>query len=214
MMSDPIPADPPPKALPRRLVLGLGNPGPDYAGTRHNVGFAVLDLLVSRHGLAWEEGPESLLAVLPPQAEGLPAVVLAKPLTFMNRSGRALRKLARRLELEAGEQLFVITDDIHLPLGGMRLRASGSTGGHNGLASIEETVGSPDYPRLRFGVDAPTGGGAQLVDFVLAPFSSAEQELLEDSLDRASWAVEDWAGGLPFEELQARYNRRKPQAET
>ena len=64
----------------------------------------------------------------------------------------------------------------------------------------------------RFGVDAPAGGGAQLVDFVLAPFSSAEQELLEDSLDRASWAVEDWAGGLPFEELQARYNRRKPQA--
>jgi len=214
-MVDPIPEDPPLEIRPRRLVLGLGNPGPDYAGTRHNVGFAVLDLLVSRHGLTWESGPESLVATLPP-APGSeePGVVLAKPLTFMNRSGRALRGLARKLKLEGPEQFFVITDDIHLPLGGLRLRASGSTGGHNGLASIEDAAGSRDYPRLRFGVDAPSGGGSELVDFVLDTFSPAEQAVLEDSLDQASFALEDWAHGLPFEELQARYNRRKPQAES
>jgi len=214
-MVDPNPADPPKAILPRRLVLGLGNPGPDYHGTRHNVGFSVLDLLVARHGLTWESGPDSLVATLPAAAgSDSPGIVLAKPLTFMNRSGRALRGLARKLKLEGAEQFFVITDDIHLPLGGLRLRAGGSAGGHNGLASLEEAVGSRDYPRLRFGVDAPQGGGEDLVDFVLSTFSTAEQALLEESLESASWAVEDWASGLPFEELQARYNRRKPQAES
>lgn len=189
-----------------RLLLGLGNPGAEYAGTRHNVGFEALDLLAVRLGLAWSAEGKAL------RAEHVGTrTVLVKPTTYMNRSGIALRQAWFDYGLEEAEQLFVITDDFHLPLGALRLRAAGSPGGHNGLASLEEQLGTDAYPRLRIGVGEP---GKDTVDFVLSRFSAAEQPVVEETLETASWAAEDWTRGASMEDLQARYNRRTPQAGT
>ena len=186
--------------------MGLGNPGTDYAGTRHNVGFEVLDLLAARLGLSWKAEGRALRAEWEAGK-----VVLLKPTTYMNRSGIALRQAWFDYSLEEPDQLFVITDDFHLDLGALRIRASGSPGGHNGLASLEEQLGTDEYPRLRIGVGDP---GSDSVDFVLSRFSAADQADVEETLLTASWAAEDWVKGASVEELQARYNRRKPQADT
>ncbi len=187
-----------------RLVLGLGNPGADYEATRHNVGFDTLDLCATRLGLTWQREQNAMVAEIPDAR-----CALVKPLTYMNRSGVALRQTWLHYELSEANQIFVITDDFHLPLGGLRIRAEGSTGGHNGLASIEDILGSQEYPRLRIGVGDP---GHDSVDFVLTAFSAAEQDSIEETLMTSSWVVEDWVKGVPIAELQARYNRRKPQA--
>ncbi|MCP4094229.1 MAG: aminoacyl-tRNA hydrolase [Planctomycetes bacterium] len=187
-----------------RLVIGLGNPGADYETTRHNVGFDALDLCASRFGLSWKREQNALLVEIPEYR-----CTLVKPQTYMNRSGVALRQTWLHYELDEATQIFVITDDFHLPLGGLRIRANGSTGGHNGLASIEDQLGCQEYPRLRIGVGDP---GRNSVDFVLDTFSAAEKDVIEETLMTSSWVVEDWVKGVPLEDLQARYNRRKPQA--
>lgn len=189
-----------------RLVLGLGNPGAEYANTRHNVGFDVLDLFASRRRLSWTIQGPSLEAILPEAR-----TVLVKPLTYMNRSGAALLRQMQERGPLLPASIFVITDDFHLPLGGLRLRSSGSSGGHNGLASLEAALGSQDFPRLRVGV-GPAGGDP--VDFVLSPFSANERPVIEETLMTASWCVEDWLLGASLEALQARYNRRSPQADS
>lgn len=196
-----------------RLVVGLGNPGAEYAGTRHNVGFDVLDLLAARLRLTWTLQGPALEASLPDAR-----TVLVKPITYMNRSGAALRaqQLARGPIPPAS--IFVITDDFHLTLGGLRLRDSGSSGGHNGLASLEAALASQEFPRLRIGIGQTGAGGssappgAETVDFVLSAFSPAERPVIEETLMTASWCVEDWVRGASLESLQARYNRRSPQA--
>jgi len=189
-----------------RLVLGLGNPGAEYAGTRHNVGFDVLDLFASRRRLEWKFQDSALEASLPELR-----TVLVKPLTYMNRCGTALRQQQLARGPLAPASIFVITDDFNLPLGSLRLRASGSSGGHNGLVSLEEALGSQDFPRLRVGVGEP---GHDSVEFVLSPFSTAERPVIEETLMTASWCVEDWVLGASLEALQARFNRRSPQAES
>lgn len=187
-----------------RFVVGLGNPGSEYAGTRHNVGFEVLDLLAARRGLSWQpEGPG--LCALDQEAR----CALLKPLTYMNRSGIAVRHLARARPLDGPASIFVVTDDFHLPLGALRVRSNGSPGGHNGLASVEEALGSQEYPRLRIGVGEP---GKDAVEHVLSAFSVAERRVLEETFETAAWCAEDWVRGSSLEELQARYNRRTPQA--
>lgn len=196
-----------------RLVVGLGNPGAEYAGTRHNVGFDVLDLLAARLRLTWMLQGPALEASLPDAR-----TVLVKPITYMNRSGAALRaqQLARGPIPPAS--IFVITDDFHLPLGGLRLRDAGSSGGHNGLASLEAALASQDFPRLRIGIGQSGAGGStappgtETVDFVLSAFNAAERPVIEETLMTASWCVEDWVRGASLESLQARYNRRSPQA--
>lgn len=187
-----------------RLVVGLGNPGDEYAGTRHNVGFEALDLLAARLGWRWRADGAAVCAL----DEGSRCALL-KPLTYMNRSGAALRAFARARPLDGPASIFLVTDDFHLALGALRVRASGSTGGHNGLASVEAAIGSPDYPRLRIGVGDP---GGDAVEHVLTRFSAAERRVLDETLETASWCAEDWVRGLPIEELQTRYNRRSPQA--
>jgi PTH1 family peptidyl-tRNA hydrolase len=187
-----------------RLVLGLGNPGVEFEGTRHNVGFDALDLFAARLGLEWRREQNAMLVEIPDAR-----CTLVKPLTFMNRSGVALRQAWLHYGLSEAAQIFVITDDFHLPLGGLRIRAEGSTGGHNGLASIEDMLGCQEYPRLRIGVGDP---GHDSVDFVLTPFSAAEKDVIEETRMTASWIVEDWVEGVPLGDLQTRYNRRKPQA--
>lgn len=196
------PAEPPPPAV-RALVVGLGNPGPDYEGTRHNAGFMVLDRLAARLGtsLAPREAPEAarslvVEAAVPPEAgpEGgpdagleAPLVALAKPLAFMNRSGPPVAALLARYGL-AADDVLVVYDDLALPLGALRLRPKGSHGGHNGVRSVVEALGSTEFPRLRVGVGNSFPPGGQ-VDFVLSPFDDGERDALEAALDGAAEAA-------------------------
>jgi len=171
-----------------KLVVGLGNPGKDYRGTRHNVGFEVVDLLARRQALTFETAPAE--AVQARWRRPDETVWLAKPLTFMNLSGGAVAGLARFYKIEVPD-LIVVTDDVNLPLGRLRARASGSEGGHNGLRSVAEVLGTTDYPRLRIGV----GRGdmrRDLADHVLARFESDEQPGIEAAIARAADAVETW----------------------
>ena len=168
------------------LVVGLGNPGPEYASTRHNIGYRVVDEVVGRHGggRAWLTRPSCELAVV---SLGR-MVVAARPLTFMNRSGRAARELLDGLELEPG-QMLVVVDDVDLPLAALRLRRSGGPGTHNGLRDLCAEVGQ-GFPRLRVGVRGDTMDGGDLADYVLSPFAKAEAAAAEAAVARATDAVE------------------------
>ena len=165
-----------------KAIFGLGNPGPRYAGTRHNIGFAVVDELARRGAVAFESAPaDALVAKWRQRREGLPGVdtaggdvvLLVKPLTFMNESGQAVGELARYFKIEVPD-LLIVVDDVQLPLGKLRARARGSAGGHNGLKSIIAHLGD-EFPRLRVGV----GRGEtrrDLVDHVLSRFETDERE--------------------------------------
>jgi PTH1 family peptidyl-tRNA hydrolase len=166
------------------LVVGLGNPGEDYLDTRHNVGFRVLEAVARRHGVhGWIEGPSSELAVI---SVGR-LVVLARPQTFMNRSGGAACELLEQFGATP-ETMLVVVDDIDLPLASLRLRRSGGPGTHNGLRDLCEKVGT-GFPRLRVGVRGDDLCG-NLADYVLSPFSGAEAEAANAAVARAADAVE------------------------
>ncbi|HZB25387.1 MAG TPA: aminoacyl-tRNA hydrolase [Vicinamibacterales bacterium] len=169
-----------------KVVVGVGNPGARYAGTRHNVGFDVLDLLASRHRVEWEAAPRGIEALA---ARWRAAdVLLAKPLSFVNLSGPVIVALLQFFKIEAGG-LLVVTDDVNLELGRLRVRASGSAGGHNGLKSVIEALGGAEFPRLRVGVGR---GDARrdLADHVLAKFDPEEREVVAEAIARAADAVE------------------------
>jgi len=171
-----------------RLVAGLGNPGDPYRGTRHNVGFEVIDRLVRQLDLTVEAAPADALQARWRHASGL--VILAKPLTFMNLSGAAVGGLCRYYKV-AQADLLVVCDDVNLPLGRLRARASGTEGGHNGLRSIAEALGTIEFARLRVGV----GRGdtrRDLADHVLARFEPDEQPESDAAIARAVEAVERW----------------------
>jgi PTH1 family peptidyl-tRNA hydrolase len=171
-----------------KLVAGLGNPGEQYRGTRHNVGFDVVDEIARRHGLLFEASPvEAMQARWRRDSE---VVLLVKPLTFMNLSGEAVGSLGRFYKVPAAD-LLIVTDDVNLSLGRLRARTSGTEGGHNGLKSIAAALGSIDYARLRIGV----GRGdtrRDLADHVLARFEPDERETIEAAIVRAADAVETW----------------------
>ncbi len=167
-----------------KLVVGLGNPGRKYDGTRHNVGFDVVDLLAARHHLEWEAAPADALIARWRSA----SVLVAKPLTFMNLSGHAVGELMRFYKVER-KDVVVIVDDANLELGRLRARPSGSAGGHNGLKSIIGALGSEDFARLRVGVGR---GDARrdLADHVLARFDPQEREDVAEAVGRAADAAE------------------------
>jgi len=155
------------------LVVGLGNPGRRYAPTRHNIGFRMVDRLAARPGaLRWRAEHQAETCRI--QVGGLP-ILVAKPQTFMNESGRAVKALLAHYKI-ASERLLVISDDLDLPFARLRLRARGSAGGHNGLRSINAELGTPDYARLRVGIGRPTEGDP--LEWVLSPFSLAEEQEL------------------------------------
>jgi len=171
-----------------KLVAGLGNPGEKYRGTRHNVGFDVMDLLARRHGLGFETAPADALQAKWRRADD--AVLLVKPLTFMNVSGQAIVALGHFYKVSLADVL-VVCDDVNLPLGRLRLRATGTEGGHNGLRSVAAQLGTIDYARLRIGV----GRGEMrrdLADHVLARFEPDEESGIEAAVARAADAVETW----------------------
>ena len=170
------------------VVLGLGNPGPEYADTRHNVGGWLLDHLASRWKAAPFERGRSLESAS--ARVGGEEVRLVKPLTYMNRSGLVARALAG--EVDVGRDLLVLVDDAALPPGSARMRAQGSAGGHNGLLSIEGALGTAAYPRLRIGVGGPPPD-LDLAEWVLSPFDAAEdEEQVLASLPRLADGVEVW----------------------
>ena len=218
-----------------RIVLGIGNPGPEYEQTRHNVGFMVLDLMAQRLGLSFERlerRTDDGARVFSGKVKGRVcegrrkgrSFLLVKPLTYVNLSGEVAAPLLRH----AGRQpdsLFVIVDDLNLPLGRMRVRPSGSAGGHNGLKSIGQMLGSDAYPRLRLGIGRPStpsphdesrtaarGGSeglrsANWPDFVLAPFLPEEREVLGRVLGRAADCAQAWIDGADVQSLMGTYNR-------
>ena len=169
----------------RLAIVGLGNPGPRYAGTRHNIGFEVADRLVGSFSVR-----EPLFVrnhFLARASYSDTELFICKPATYMNRSGEAVSLLCEMHELQEHE-LLVVYDEVQLPLGQLRLRRNGSSGGHNGLASIIEACGSTEIPRLRCGVDFSSDGG-DLADYVLSSFTPEEQDLANDMIHRAVEAV-------------------------
>lgn len=175
-----------------KLIVGLGNPGERYRATRHNVGFEVIDQLAKRHGLSETlDGAKTPAdaAVLRWRRTDVP-VLLAKPYTFMNLSGPAVQALCHFYRIELAD-LLIVCDDVNLPLGRLRVRASGSEGGHNGLRSIADALGTIDYARLRVGV----GRGdtrRDLADHVTAEFEPGERPGITAAIARAADAVETW----------------------
>jgi PTH1 family peptidyl-tRNA hydrolase len=187
-----------------KLVAGLGNPGRKYHGTRHNVGFDVVDVLARRHGLPFDAADSARESITTRWRRDDDAILLAKPQTFMNLSGRAVRDLAEFYKI-ARPDLLIVCDDVNLPLGRLRLRGSGTEGGHNGLRSIAEALGSIDYARLRIGVGRGDGR-RDLADHVTARFEPDEHEAIAAAVARAADAVESWiADGL--DQTMNRYNR-------
>jgi PTH1 family peptidyl-tRNA hydrolase len=185
----------------RYLIVGLGNPGPRYAATRHNVGFAVVDLLALRLGGRFK-AHKSRCEILEARFGDQP-VVLAKPMSFMNESGGPVVGAARFFKVPV-EQLIVVHDDLDLPFGALRLKRGGGEGGHNGLRSTSASMGSKDYVRVRFGIGRPPGR-QDAADYVLREFSSAERKELLFLIDQAADAVELFvAQGL--EAAQNRYH--------
>ncbi len=180
-----------------RLIVGLGNPGREYGQTRHNVGFMILDRLAQRaaipfrHESKWD-------ADIAARA----GVTLCKPLSYMNQSGQPVAELSRFYKIGPRETLIVL-DDVALPLGKLRLRPGGSAGGHNGLQSILDHLGTEEVPRLRVGIGAAEG--RTLVHHVLGRFSGEETETLEESLARAADAI-DFAQQHGIDAARNRFN--------
>jgi PTH1 family peptidyl-tRNA hydrolase len=178
-----------------KLIVGLGNPGSEYVGTRHNVGFEVLDQFAAR--LGWiAEGQFDRSAKS--NFDGLTVdgmlsnekTLLLKPMTFMNLSGRSVQAAMAFYRLEPAD-IMVVLDDLALPCGGLRMRAGGSSGGHNGLKDIERVLGTDQYPRLRIGID-PAPARIAGRDYVLGRFSAEQRKLIDPALARACGAIATW----------------------
>ena len=158
------------------LVVGLGNPGPEYNGTRHNVGFELVDRLAAERDLKWKRDRKFRSKIASANA----SLVLTKPLTYMNLSGNAVARLQRFHKLDP-DQILVVYDDVDLPIGRIRFRPEGSAGGHNGIKSLIEYLGTKEFPRLKIGIGS-AGGRGEMVGHVLGKFSQEEREELEKVL--------------------------------
>jgi PTH1 family peptidyl-tRNA hydrolase len=184
------------------LIAGLGNPGPQHAANRHSVGFRCIERLAALHDLTFDRRQKQALVAAGTVCER--RVILAKPQTFMNESGRAVVPLARFYKVQA-ERLLVVYDDLDLPQGTMRLRPEGGSGGHKGMRSIIEHLGAQGFPRLRIGIGRPPGR-MDPAAYVLQDFSAEEIPLLEETLERATAAIEVWLRE-GVETAMSRYNR-------
>ena len=191
-----------------KAIVGLGNPGEKYRGTRHNIGFAVVDEIARRAGAGFETAPaDALVAKVRPAGGGPPRLLLGKPMTFMNASGQAVGELLRYFKIEQSD-LLVVVDDVQLPLARLRARVRGSAGGHNGLKSIIEHLGQ-EFSRLRVGVGRGTTE-RDLSDHVLARFDRDEEAEVERMTARAADAAEMFiASGI--EAVMNEFNGGDPQ---
>jgi PTH1 family peptidyl-tRNA hydrolase len=189
-----------------KLVVGLGNPGPEYDGTRHNVGFDVVDRLARRWADPASSVAKSRFSGLVVEAQIRDEkVLLLKPLTYMNLSGKAVAEAIRFYKLSAADDLLVVVDDTALPCGSIRLKPGGGAGGHNGLSDVSRLLGTDDWSRLRIGIDKP--GQIPLKNYVLGRFAPEQKPLVESSLDEAADAAACWASeGLAT--AMNRFNRK------
>ncbi len=191
-----------------RLVVGLGNPGPEYDWTRHNVGFHVVDHLTREEGVIFEParrlpdytGPAHFTCARSKRFDAL----YVKPLTFMNLSGTAVNALARHLQLDSNA-ILVVYDDMDLDLGRLRIRAFGGPGTHNGMRSIVASLGTDRFPRVRVGIGQARTDAAR---HVLARFSDAEMQDVEISVAEAADAIRAWLGGEDLESVMTRFHSR------
>ncbi len=174
------------------LIVGLGNPGDKYTLTRHNLGFQVLDTLAEKISApAWKRQQKALLTKVP-----TPPVILAKPQTFMNLSGESVAELLHFYKLDPAD-LLIITDDLALPIGQLRLRLSGSSGGHKGLASIERSLGTTNFARLRLGIGCPERK-TEITKYVLSKPSDTEADQLEQVIMFAAQSRAEWNPDNPL----------------
>ena len=190
-----------------KLIVGLGNPGPDYERTRHNVGWHVVDAFARKFRIDVTRPEKNALTGTGRVAGG--AVMVAKPLTYMNLSGDAVRLLANAY-LESTDDLIVVYDDIDLPLGKLRIRPSGSSGTHNGMRSIVQLLGTEKFPRLRVGIGAADGG--RLRDYVLDEFAADEEPVVQRAIERSVDALVLFARG-DLRRAMNEFNRDEEPAE-
>ena len=170
------------------IIAGLGNPDEKYQGTRHNVGFDVVDRLAEKYQIAVDTKKHRALigkGVIEGQK-----VLLVKPQTYMNLSGEAVREAVQFYKIPA-DHVLVIYDDVSLPVGKLRVRPTGSAGGHNGIKNIIAHLGTQEFPRIKIGTGAPSGGGAEMIDWVIGVPSQAERKILVESFENAVKAAED-----------------------
>ena len=188
-----------------KLIVGLNNPGSRYAKTRHNIGGRVIEVLARKSKAHWKSS-QSLKSHWTEVEESGISFVLALPDLFMNESGKAVRALVNHFGIDFKSDLLVVMDDAALPLGKLRLRASGTDGGHRGLRSIEEALGSRDYTRLRVGIAPSRPTEKPLEEYVLSPFEKEEEAKLKEILERAAAACHSWLTD-PIEKALDRTNR-------
>lgn len=187
------------------LIVGLGNPGAKYKDTYHNIGFKLVDALAERLGVKFSKNICDAKVAECKKAD----VVLAKPQTFMNLSGEAVKKLLRTYDIDAQSQLIVCYDDVDLPIGKLRLREEGSAGTHKGMRSIVDELGTQGFCRLRVGARTPllADGEISLIDFVLSKIDYQYKEQLQAALNNGVLALEDLIKGVPFARVQEKLNR-------
>ncbi|MFP9112350.1 aminoacyl-tRNA hydrolase [Flavobacterium sp. RHBU_3] len=170
------------------LIAGLGNPGAEYVNTRHNIGFKILDRIVQQENLSWETAKLGQVAEYKLKGRTL---ILLKPNTYMNLSGKAVKYWLDKENIPK-ENLLVVTDDLNIPFGTLRIKAKGSDGGHNGLKNIQLILNSADYPRFRFGITDAFKKGQQ-VNYVLGEWSDEEKTTLSERLDKSADAIREFA---------------------
>lgn len=188
-----------------KLIVGLGNIGKEYENTRHNIGFMVADAIAKKHNVAF--GKEERDAMVAEFREGGEKVFILKPTTYMNDSGVAVGQFARFYNI-APEDIVIIHDDMDLPLGFLRIRPNGSSGGHNGIKSVQSHLGTDAFVRFRVGIGHPAHEHKVVLDYVLKKFNEEEQKIIAETLTNAANAADAWI----TEELQAvmnKYNSKK-----
>lgn len=191
-----------------KLVVALGNIGREYAGTRHNIGFMTADLLAERWGdtEAWRKADNAFYL-----EKRMPEKCwVIKPITYMNNSGVAAADFANFYHIPP-EDVLVIQDDMDLPVGTLRIRRKGSSGGHNGLKSIERALGSQAYPRIKVGIGHPVHQEQAVISHVLHPFQGEDKEKIQEAIAQAADAVEAWMKGAEVGELMQQFNKKASQ---
>lgn len=186
-----------------KLIVGLGNPGKQYAHTHHNVGFDTIDVLAERWGVAMNQTKFNGIYGTIHRPEG--KVVLLKPLTYMNLSGESVRPLMDYFDIEL-EDIIVIYDDLDLEKGKLRLRQKGSAGGHNGIKSLIQHFGTQEFNRIRVGIDRPPTA-MKVSDYVLSRFSKEDQSIMQESFTKAADACEYWLG-KSFVDVMNKFNQK------
>ena len=171
-----------------KLIVGLGNPGDYYSGTRHNVGFMVMSALAKQIGTSFTK-KENNSRTAHGTINGT-SVILARPQTYMNNSGESVKALMHKYKIEK-QDLIVVHDDMDLPLAKLRIRNGGSSGGHKGINSIIARIGSPDFARIKIGIGHPAHEANEVIDYVLEKFSADEKKLLDETIDKTCKAIID-----------------------